>query len=79
MVTSAEEQPWWRRQPATLRLPPHETGGIATLICDGAADYRGTYYDDAWTRENKFDPNPYTEVIDRFLAGGEWTEPEGGI
>ncbi|MEV6931725.1 pyridoxal-phosphate dependent enzyme [Dactylosporangium sp. NPDC051485] len=52
-----------------------ETGSIATLICDGAAAYRSTYYDDAWTEGKKLDPKPYTEVIDRFLTHGEWTEP----
>nr|BFE59907.1 PLP-dependent cysteine synthase family protein [Dactylosporangium thailandense] len=52
-----------------------ETGSIATLICDGAAAYRNTYYDDAWAEGKQLDPSPYTAVIDRFLTHEEWTEP----
>ncbi|TDC86127.1 pyridoxal-phosphate dependent enzyme [Micromonospora sp. KC606] len=52
-----------------------EIGSIATLICDGADAYRGTYYDDNWIRAKHLDPGPYTETIDRFLTDGQWTEP----
>lgn len=52
-----------------------ETGSIATLICDGADAYRGTYFDDGWLRQRQLDPGPYTRTIDRFLADGQWTEP----
>ncbi|MDO3702115.1 pyridoxal-phosphate dependent enzyme [Micromonospora sp. C28SCA-DRY-2] len=52
-----------------------ESGSIATLICDGADAYRGTYYDDGWIRERSLDPGPYTGTIDRFLTAGRWIEP----
>ncbi len=53
-----------------------ETGSIATLICDGADAYRGTYSDDDWLRRRELDPRPYTRTIDRFLTGGgQWSEP----
>lgn len=52
-----------------------ETGSIATLICDGADAYRGTYFDDDWLRRRQLDPRPYTRTIDRFLSGGHWSEP----
>ncbi|MFI5846083.1 PLP-dependent cysteine synthase family protein [Catenuloplanes sp. NPDC051500] len=40
-----------------------EKGSIATVIGDGSPD------------ERRLDPGPYAETIDRFLAGGTWTEP----
>ncbi|WP_197700208.1 PLP-dependent cysteine synthase family protein [Micromonospora echinaurantiaca] len=52
-----------------------ESGSIATLICDGADAYRGTYYDGGWIRQRSLDPTPYTETIDRFLTDGRWAEP----
>ncbi|MDG6109887.1 pyridoxal-phosphate dependent enzyme [Dactylosporangium aurantiacum] len=65
---------------AALRLAARmraagETGSIATLICDGADAYRDTYCDDDWLRQRQLDPGPYTPTIERFLAGGPWSEP----
>ncbi len=52
-----------------------ESGGIATVICDGADGYRRTHYDDGWVREKQLDPDPYADTIERFLAGDGWSEP----
>ncbi|GAA2096887.1 PLP-dependent cysteine synthase family protein [Microlunatus panaciterrae] len=50
-------------------------GSLVTLLCDSGARYAGTYYNDTWVAE-RFDLSPYTRVLDRFLATGEWTGVE---
>jgi cysteine synthase len=50
-------------------------GSVVTLICDGGERYRHSFYDDAWLAAKDLDPAPYTAVIERFLATGEWAPP----
>ncbi|TWJ23672.1 cysteine synthase A [Micromonospora endolithica] len=77
----------WRAGPSTgtnlwgaLRMAARlrqrgERGTLAALVCDGADAYAGSYYDDAWVRERKLDPEPYRMVLERFLTRGVWVEP----
>jgi cysteine synthase A len=44
------------------------TGSIVTLICDPGERYLGTYYDTGWIRDQRLDPYPYREWLDRFCA-----------
>ena len=48
-----------------------ERGSVVTLICDGGERYAGTYYNDAWVREQGLELAPYTEVLETFLESGE--------
>ncbi len=50
-------------------------GSVVTLICDGGERYRHSFYDDAWLAAEDLDPTPYTAVIERFLATGQWAPP----
>jgi cysteine synthase A len=47
-----------------------ERGSLVTLICDGGERYAGTYYSDAWVRDQGLTLAPYTEALDTFLACG---------
>ena len=49
-----------------------QSGSVVTLLCDGGDRYAGTYYDDAWVREQGLDLAAPTSAIERFLATGEW-------
>jgi cysteine synthase A len=52
-----------------------ERGSVVTLICDRGDRYSGTYYSDAWIGDQGLDLEPYTEAIEAFLEGGEFTVP----
>jgi cysteine synthase A len=47
-----------------------ERGSLVTLICDGGERYAGTYYSDAWVRDQGLVLARYTEALDTFLACG---------
>jgi cysteine synthase A len=47
-----------------------ERGSVVTLICDGGDRYAGTYYSDAWVREQGLELASYTEAVQTFLARG---------
>jgi cysteine synthase A len=47
-----------------------ERGSVVTLICDGGDRYAGTYYSDAWVREEGLDLAPYFEALETFLERG---------
>jgi len=47
-----------------------ERGSVVTLICDGGDRYAGTYYSDAWVREEGLDLAPYSEALETFLERG---------
>ena len=53
-------------------LAAGESGSVVTLLCDGGDRYAGTYFDDAWVREQGLDLAAPTSAIERFLATGEW-------
>jgi cysteine synthase len=50
-------------------------GSVVTLICDGGDRYAGTYNNDAWLASQGIALAPYAEVLERFMATGEWTGP----
>ena len=52
-------------------------GSIVTLICDGGDRYSGTYYSDAWVRDQGLALAPYTEALETFLECGAF--PASGI
>ena len=47
-----------------------ERGSVVTLICDGGDRYAGTYYSDAWVRDQGLELAPYTEALETFLELG---------
>jgi cysteine synthase A len=47
-------------------------GSVVTLLCDGGERYANTYFDDDWIARQGLELDPYREVLDRFLATGEW-------
>lgn len=47
-----------------------EPGSIVTLICDSGDRYKGTYYSDAWVREQHLELAPYAEALQMFLTSG---------
>jgi len=53
------------------------TGSVVTLMCDSGERYAGTYFDDAWVREQGLDLAPQRARMDRFLAAGEWDGAAG--
>ena len=53
------------------------TGSVVTLICDSGERYAHTYFDDGWVRDQGLDLAPYRETVERFLATGCWSEPDG--
>ena len=52
-----------------------ERGSVVTLICDRGDRYSGTYYSDAWIGDQGLDLEPYTQALEAFLEGGEFTVP----
>lgn len=49
-------------------------GSVVTLLCDPGDRYLDKYYSEAWLAEQGLDVRPYTVTLDRFLAGGTWSE-----
>jgi cysteine synthase len=47
-----------------------EQGSVVTLICDGGDRYAGTYYNDAWVRDQGLALAPHAEALETFLASG---------
>ena len=47
-------------------------GSVVTLLCDGGERYANTYYDDEWLAAQGLDLAPHTEIVEQFLATGEW-------
>lgn len=47
-------------------------GSVVTLLCDGGERYANTYYDDAWLAAHELTLDPYADVLEEFLATGEW-------
>ena len=47
-----------------------ERGSVVTLICDGGDRYAGTYYSDAWVRDQGLDLAPYVDAVETFLERG---------
>ena len=54
-----------------------ERGSVVTLICDGGDRYAGTYYSDAWVRDQGLELAPYTAALETFLERGAF--PAGGF
>ncbi|TWP33819.1 PLP-dependent cysteine synthase family protein [Leekyejoonella antrihumi] len=54
-----------------------ERGSVVALLCDGGERYCGTYYNDAWLRENGLDLAPYTAILNTFHETGEWPTSQG--
>src|SRR5215208_1539770 len=50
-------------------------GSVVTLICDGGDRYAGTYYSDAWVRDQGLELAPYREALETFLACGAFSTP----
>ncbi len=63
---------WGVCQLAARMLAEGRRGSIVSLICDGGERYRHSYDDDGWVAGQGLDPAPYTAVLQRFLATGEW-------
>jgi cysteine synthase A len=55
-----------------------ERGSVVTLICDGGDRYSGTYYNDAWVRDQGFELAPHTEALETFLECGAFPEARSG-
>ena len=51
-----------------------ERGSVVTLICDGGDRYAGTYYDDAWVRDQGLELAPHAEALETFLERGAFPE-----
>ncbi|WP_278314290.1 PLP-dependent cysteine synthase family protein [Lolliginicoccus levis] len=49
------------------------SGSVVTLLCDGGDRYAGTYFDDGWIAREGLDLAGPTQVIEDFLATGQWT------
>ncbi len=47
-------------------------GSVVTLLCDGGDRYANTYYDDEWLAAQGLNLAPHTEIVEQFLATGEW-------
>ena len=47
-----------------------QRGSVVTLICDGGERYSGTYYSDAWVRDQGLELAPYREALETFLQRG---------
>ncbi|HLM09590.1 MAG TPA: PLP-dependent cysteine synthase family protein [Thermoleophilaceae bacterium] len=47
-----------------------ERGSVVTLICDGGERYAGTYYSDAWVRDEGLALEPYRQELETFLDSG---------
>src|SRR5215218_5902649 len=47
-----------------------QRGSVVTLICDGGERYAGTYYSDAWVRDQGLELAPYREALETFLEVG---------
>ncbi|HET9141006.1 PLP-dependent cysteine synthase family protein [Actinophytocola sp.] len=47
-------------------------GSVVSLLCDGGERYAHTYFNDDWIARQGLDLRPYQQVLDRFLATGEW-------
>jgi cysteine synthase A len=54
-----------------------ERGSVVTLICDGGDRYAGTYYSDAWVRDQGLELAPYSAALETFLERGAF--PAGGF
>ena len=54
-----------------------ERGSVVTLICDGGDRYAGTYYSDAWVRDQGLELAPYAAALETFLERGAF--PAGGF
>lgn len=52
-----------------------EQGSVATLLCDGGARYRDSYYNDDWLAEQGLDIKPWMQALERWAAEGVWEEP----
>lgn len=53
-----------------------QTGSVVSLICDGAERYSGSHYDAGWLDRMGIDTTAYEGVIEAFLSGGDWVEPQ---
>lgn len=53
-----------------------QSGSIVTLLCDSGDRYTASYYNDAWLDERGLDIAPYTEVLEKFAATGEFDAHE---
>ena len=51
-------------------------GSVVTLLCDGGERYVGTYYSDEWVAGAGLDLAPALSTVERFLATGEWRDPD---
>lgn len=49
------------------------TGSVVTLICDPGDRYLDKYYSDDWLAGQGLDIEPYSRVLDTFLATGHWS------
>jgi cysteine synthase len=61
---------WGAFQLAAEMLAAGRGGSIVTLICDGGDRYAGTYYSDAWVKEQGLDLGPYADALATFLERG---------
>ena len=69
---------WGACQLIAEMLARGERGSVVTLICDGGERYSGTYYDDAWLRDQGLALGPFTEALETFLESGDFPEQGPG-
>jgi len=53
-------------------LAAGDEGSVVSLICDPGDRYEQTIYNEAWLADRNLRPEPYEDLLDRFLATGEW-------
>jgi cysteine synthase A len=59
-------------------LSRREHGSIVTLICDGGDRYSGTYYSDAWVRDQGLELAPFSDALETFLECGAFPGSPSG-
>ena len=53
-------------------LAAGDEGSVVSLICDPGDRYEQTIYNEAWLADRNLRPEPYEDLLDRFLTTGEW-------
>jgi cysteine synthase len=66
---------WGAFQLVAEMLSRGEQGSVVTLICDRGDRYAATYYCDEWVRDQGLELEPYTEMLETFVASGAFPEP----